>query len=91
MNQSVRRVVSSAMFLVLCFSMACSGQNRGSAGRGAAPAHDGWPRFRGPSGMGVSDATGLPLEWDQTKNLAWKTACPAPAPPVRLFSATVCT
>ena len=76
MNHSVRRVVSSAMFLVLCFSMACLGQNRGAAGRGAAPAHDDWPRFRGPSGMGVSDATGLPLEWDQTKNVAWKTALP---------------
>lgn len=76
MNHSMRRVVSSAMFLVLCFSMACSGQNRGSADGGAAEAHDSWPRFRGPSGMGVSDATGLPLQWDQTKNLAWKTALP---------------
>jgi len=37
---------------------------------------DNWPRFRGPGGMGVSDATGLPLEWDADNNVAWKTPLP---------------
>jgi len=37
-----------------------------------------WPQFRGPGGLGVSDATGLPLTWSQTENMAWKTALPGP-------------
>jgi len=35
-----------------------------------------WSRFRGPDGMGVSDATGLPVSWNATTNIAWKTALP---------------
>ena len=30
-----------------------------------------WPRFRGPNGQGVSDASGLPVEWTE-QNYAWK-------------------
>jgi outer membrane protein assembly factor BamB len=37
-----------------------------------------WPRFRGPDGAAVSPATGLPLTWSDTENLAWKTALPGP-------------
>ena len=46
---------------------------------GAKPAGVGsqdWDRFRGPSGMGTSDATRLPVEWDQANGLVWKTALP---------------
>jgi outer membrane protein assembly factor BamB len=32
-----------------------------------------WPDYRGPNGDGVSDATGLPVTWSETKNVAWKT------------------
>jgi outer membrane protein assembly factor BamB len=39
----------------------------------AGPA-DNWPQFRGPHGDGKSDATGLPLTWNETKNVVWKTA-----------------
>jgi hypothetical protein len=42
------------------------------------PAGDNWPCFRGPTGMGISNATGLPLEWDASTNIAWKTALPGP-------------
>jgi outer membrane protein assembly factor BamB len=35
-----------------------------------------WPAFRGPDGQGHSAETGLPLEWSETKNIAWKTAVP---------------
>jgi outer membrane protein assembly factor BamB len=35
---------------------------------------DSWPQFRGPTGQGVSDATGLPLTWSETENVRWKTA-----------------
>lgn len=35
-----------------------------------------WPEFRGPTGQGISQASGLPLEWSDTKNVAWKQAVP---------------
>ena len=35
-----------------------------------------WPQFRGPGGEGHSTETQLPLEWSETKNIAWKTAIP---------------
>lgn len=37
-----------------------------------------WPRFRGPDGLGISHATGVPLEWSADRNVAWKTALPGP-------------
>jgi len=39
---------------------------------GFASAADDWPQFRGPGADGHSDATGLPLKWSETENLAWK-------------------
>ncbi len=35
-----------------------------------------WTEFRGPSGQGVSDQTGVPVTWSETENVAWKTAIP---------------
>ena len=39
-----------------------------------------WPRWRGPDSNGVSQATGLPIIWNETdkpaKNIRWKTALP---------------
>ena len=32
-----------------------------------------WPDWRGPTADGRSDATGLPLTWKETENIAWKT------------------
>jgi outer membrane protein assembly factor BamB len=40
------------------------------------PAHDDWPQFRGPHGTGAVAAADLPLEWSETKNVAWKVALP---------------
>lgn len=43
----------------------------------AAAVHaDEWTRFRGPNGTGVSDATGLPVEFGPDRNVAWKTPVP---------------
>jgi len=39
----------------------------------AAAARDRWTEFRGPSGTGHSDSTGLPREWSETRNVVWKT------------------
>ncbi|HOD83648.1 MAG: outer membrane biogenesis protein BamB [Planctomycetes bacterium ADurb.Bin126] len=38
-----------------------------------ALAGDNWPQFRGPTGEGHTDSAGLPVEWSETKNVAWKT------------------
>lgn len=35
-----------------------------------------WPAFRGPTGMGISSASGMPATWSETKNIAWKTPLP---------------
>jgi outer membrane protein assembly factor BamB len=37
---------------------------------------DNWPQWRGPQGDGVSLETGLPANWSETENLAWKLALP---------------
>jgi outer membrane protein assembly factor BamB len=35
-----------------------------------------WTRFRGPNGTGISDATGLPVEFGPAKNVVWKAPLP---------------
>ena len=40
----------------------------------AVTADENWPAFRGPTNEGISDATGLPLEWSESENIRWKTA-----------------
>ena len=36
-----------------------------------------WPAWRGPTGDGVSTETGLPVEWDTERNVAWRLPLPA--------------
>ena len=43
-----------------------------TARAGAAYADD-WPAFRGPTGQGHSVERGLPIEWSEGENVAWKT------------------
>jgi outer membrane protein assembly factor BamB len=35
-----------------------------------------WPQFRGPGGQGQSSERGLPIEWSESKNIAWKVPVP---------------
>lgn len=35
-----------------------------------------WTEFRGPTGQGTVDVSGLPLEWGPQKNVAWKVEVP---------------
>jgi outer membrane protein assembly factor BamB len=35
-----------------------------------------WPEFRGPTGQGHSAERGLPLVWNENKNVRWKVAIP---------------
>ena len=39
-------------------------------------ADDDWKQFRGPGGCSVAEGE-LPTEFDETKNIAWKTELPA--------------
>src|SRR6185503_9284283 len=36
-------------------------------------AAENWPGWRGPTGLGLSKETGLPLHWSATSNITWKT------------------
>jgi outer membrane protein assembly factor BamB len=38
-----------------------------------------WPQWRGPENDGISQETGLPTEWDESKNIAWKLKMPGMA------------
>ena len=35
-----------------------------------------WPEFRGPGGQGHSVGRGVPIEWSESRNIAWKSAVP---------------
>ncbi len=35
-----------------------------------------WPGWRGPNGDGTSTETNLPIEWDSTNNVIWKSKIP---------------
>ncbi len=40
----------------------------------SAPMAANWPQWRGPSGLGVSAESGLPVTWSAGENLAWSVA-----------------
>src|SRR5262249_22870788 len=40
---------------------------------------DNWPQWRGPTCCGICTDTGLPTEWSETKNIAWRLPMPAQA------------
>ena len=42
----------------------------------AALASTDWTQFRGPNGMGISDAKNLPVEFGPEKNVVWKATLP---------------
>ena len=58
----VRRLF--CLWLLVCLTVA-----------GAARAED-WPHWRGPHYDGIAKASGLPVEWSETKNVVWKLKLP---------------
>lgn len=44
-----------------------------AASAGFALAADNWPVYRGPGDEGHAGSSHLPVEWSETKNVAWKT------------------
>lgn len=60
--------MSTRFITALALTLFCVGQ--------AIAIDNGWPRFRGPNGTGVSSATNLPVEFGPDKSVVWKTALP---------------
>jgi outer membrane protein assembly factor BamB len=55
------------MLVLLCLALV--------APAAAAVGQD-WPEFRGPGGQGHSGEPNLPLDWNETRNIRWKTPVP---------------
>ena len=53
------RLTSRTALLLIIFAAAVSAEN--------------WPAWRGPYGTSVSPDNGVPTEWSDTSNIAWKT------------------
>ena len=76
------RIIRYLVLASISWSVLVQGLGWARAGESPGPPEseavggEDWPCFRGPGGMGVSTATGLPLEWDATTNVAWKTPLP---------------
>ena len=64
MPATARRVVVACYFLL--------------SATGLAVASD-WPQWRGPDNDGIIKETGLPTEWGESKNVAWKLKMPGMA------------
>jgi len=64
-------------FVQITMTVVCSlcGLNSYAQAPKALAASD-WPTFRGPSGLGISNAKGLPTTWSTSQNLRWKTELP---------------
>lgn len=53
-----------------------AGDGSSTQGARARPRGSNWPRFRGPSGDGVTTERALPTTWGEGKNIIWKTRLP---------------
>ena len=42
----------------------------------AASSAQDWPQFRGPGGRGISNESGLPVEWGKDRGIRWKIELP---------------
>lgn len=65
-----------SMLVLLCLISSCSAQIKKNESSSSPLTASGWPQFRGPDGMGKSNAVGLPLTWNESTNIAWKTPLP---------------
>ena len=55
------------------FSLACACLIASSA---AVLVAEDWPQFRGPGGQGHSTERGVPVQWSEAQNIAWKVPVP---------------
>jgi outer membrane protein assembly factor BamB len=56
--------------------LACAGLAHAQGLSAVASAKEDWPEFRGPGAQGHSAERGLPVEWSETSNIAWKAPVP---------------
>ena len=63
------------MIALRVFVLLALGATIGAQGAKAPSAAGHWPQWRGPSQNGVAPGD-VPLEWSDTKNVAWKVAVP---------------
>ena len=54
----------------------CVGLVLGALAAPAVASSQDWPEFRGPDGQGHALDGDVPLEWSESRNVAWKTAVP---------------
>ncbi len=64
------------MILSALANSSCSAQSGNTAKANRAIAQGDWAGFRGPTGMGLTEAKGLPTKWSQSENIDWKTPLP---------------
>ena len=69
----MRRVTKALWVLALCTELASVSAQGGHEGPAGG---EGWSRFRGPNGHGVSSSTGLPVTFGEKENVVWRAAVP---------------
>lgn len=75
-TQGVFRLLLASLAIAAASCSAQTASDRGSGEASLEGSSDDWPGFRGPDGMGVSEATGLPTTWSSDENIKWKTDLP---------------
>jgi outer membrane protein assembly factor BamB len=60
--------IASRSCLLVLLTIAC----------GQLAASEQWTQWRGPDQLGITEVTGLPVEWDDETNMRWKTQLPGP-------------
>ena len=61
-----------AIFVTSCLALLATF----AAVRGDQATTAAWAQWRGPSGQGYAEDTRVPLVWNETKNILWKTSLP---------------
>src|SRR5689334_12450803 len=71
-----RQVLLLVTLAWACFGVPLAIAQTFTSAKAPASSQD-WPCFRGPTGMGLSTAKGLPEKWSPS-DIAWKTKLPGP-------------
>ncbi len=75
-NRFTQRSLSTATCLLLLLSGDATAQSQRQ--KAQATTETNGPGFRGVTGQGTSAALKLPVEWNSSENIAWKTPLPGP-------------
>ena len=64
-SRPLPRLLSPLVALTMC-----------AVGNASVALANDWPQWRGPSGVGITTETNLPLRWSPTENVRWKLPLP---------------